>query len=73
MIEGLWNVPVGTIFKVQISQTHSVTCTTRWCEDHRMGVEFANSLHRDNAGRILAIQGPSPTQISPRQPERKAG
>lgn len=56
MIEGLWNVPVGTIFKVQISQTRSVTCTTRWSEDDRMGVEFANTLQRDASGRIAAIQ-----------------
>ena len=73
MIEGLWNVPVGTIFKVQISQTHSVTCTTRWCEDDRMGVEFANSLQRDSSGRISAIQGPAPVSVTAEEPARKAG
>ncbi len=63
MIEGLWNVPVGTIFNVQISQNHSVTCTTRWCEEDRMGVEFANALHRDGSGRIAAIQAAAPTHV----------
>ncbi len=63
MIEGLWNVPVGTIFKVQIAQAHSVTCTTRWSEEDRMGVEFANALTRDASGRIAAIQGAAPHQI----------
>ncbi|MCB2067995.1 MAG: EAL domain-containing protein, partial [Erythrobacter sp.] len=64
LIEGLWNVPVGTIFKVQISQNHSVTCTTRWCEDDRMGVEFANPLQRDSAGRIAAIQAAAPAPLA---------
>ncbi|MEL1250508.1 EAL domain-containing protein [Aurantiacibacter gilvus] len=71
LIEGLWNVPVGTIFKMQISRNHSITCTTRWCEDDHMGVEFANALQRDCLGRIAAIQdsAPSPT---PREETRKA-
>ena len=72
LIEGLWNVPVGTIFKVQISQTHSVTCTTRWSEDDRMGVEFANALTRDPSGRIAAIQGAAPRQIR-KEELQKAG
>ncbi len=72
MIEGLWNVPVGTIFKVQISQSHSVTCTTRWSEDDRMGVEFANALTRDPSGRIAAIQGAAPHQIR-KEELKKAG
>ncbi|WAT18122.1 EAL domain-containing protein [Aurantiacibacter sp. MUD11] len=72
LIEGLWNVPVGTIFKVQISQKHLVTCTARWCEDDRMGVEFANPLQRDGAGRIAAIQGEAAASRSPESLE-KAG
>ncbi len=63
MIEGLWNVPVGTIFKVQISQSRTVTCTTRWSEEDRMGVEFANALERDEAGRIVAIEGAAPGPV----------
>jgi len=57
MIEGLWNVPVGTVFKVHISQGFVVSCTTRWSQEDRIGVEFANALQRDDAGRILAVQG----------------
>lgn len=60
LIEGLWNVPVGTAFKLQISQTFFVGCVTRWAIDDRMGVEFANPLQRDEAGQILATQGPAP-------------
>ena len=73
MIEGLWNVPVGTIFKVQISQSRSVICTTRWSEEDRMGVEFANALERDEAGRIVAIEGAVPRPVKAVEKMRKAG
>ncbi len=63
MIEGLWNVPVDTHFKVRISDGFNVTCTTRWCEEDRMGVEFANPLQRDQGGRIVAVQGAAPEPV----------
>ncbi|MEO5706649.1 MAG: EAL domain-containing protein [Alteraurantiacibacter sp.] len=59
MIEGLWNVPVGTVFTVQLSQGFVVTCTTRWSADDRIGVEFANALRRDESGRLQGVQGPA--------------
>ncbi|MXO87658.1 EAL domain-containing protein [Altererythrobacter aestuarii] len=63
LIEGLWNVPDGTVFKLQISQDYYVACTSRWCEENKMGVEFANPLQRDAAGRILAVLGASPQPV----------
>jgi diguanylate cyclase (GGDEF)-like protein/PAS domain S-box-containing protein len=60
MIEGLWNVPLGTLFKIQISTLHRVTATTRWCEEDRMGVEFSIPLERDSSGRIVALQAQAP-------------
>ncbi|MBD3729177.1 MAG: EAL domain-containing protein [Sphingomonadales bacterium] len=57
MIEGLWNVPVGTIFTVALSDAHVVTATTRWCQEDRMGVEFAVPLERDQNGAIVAVAG----------------
>ncbi len=72
MIEGLWNVPVGTEFNVQISQDFMVTCATRWCEDDRMGVEFADPLQRDADGRITAVQGVAPRPIV-KKLDKKAG
>lgn len=63
MIEGLWNVPPGTIFNVQISQDFQITCTARWCDDDKMGVEFASPLHRDRGGRISAVQGAAPNPV----------
>jgi diguanylate cyclase (GGDEF)-like protein len=64
LVEGLWNVPTGTIFRITLSETHIVTATTRWCEQDRMGVEFATPLKRDASGRIAAIAdaGPEPVR-----------
>jgi diguanylate cyclase (GGDEF)-like protein/PAS domain S-box-containing protein len=56
LVEGLWNVPVGTIFELQISERHTVTATTRWCTEDRLGLEFAAPLQRDSSGRIEAVQ-----------------
>jgi diguanylate cyclase (GGDEF)-like protein/PAS domain S-box-containing protein len=63
LVEGLWNVPVGTIFKIHVSDTHAITATTRWCEEDRMGVEFAEPLERDSAGRIAVVQGNAPAPV----------
>ena len=55
MIEGLWNVPAGTIVKIKLSEHHDVTATTRWCAQDRVGLEFAVPLTRDASGRIEAV------------------
>ncbi len=52
MIEGLWNVPPGTIFQVRLSDGVIATATARWCQEDRMGVEFANPLALDDLGRV---------------------
>jgi hypothetical protein len=41
LIEGLRNVPAGTIFRVHLSDGHLVNATARWCEDDRIGMEFS--------------------------------
>ena len=63
LVEGLWNVPPGTIFGIQVSDTHSVTATARWSQDDRMGVEFAVPLRRDADGRVAAVQGQDPEPV----------
>ena len=55
MVEGLWNVPPGTIFRITLTEGHTVTATARWCQEDRMGVEFAASLELDQSGRIAII------------------
>jgi diguanylate cyclase (GGDEF)-like protein/PAS domain S-box-containing protein len=56
LVEGLWNVPVGTIFKVHLSDSHAVVATARWSSQNRLGLEFAAPLPRDLSGRIEAAQ-----------------
>ena len=63
LVEGLWNVPIGTIFNIQISHAQAVTATTRWCDEDRMGVEFAVPLRRDSDGRIAAVLGRAPDPV----------
>ena len=74
LIEGLWNVPVGTIFRLQLSDGHIATATSRWSSEDRMGVEFAAPLHLDDAGRILAVTGKAPLlEPEPAVVQRKVG
>jgi len=60
LVEGLWNVPPGTAFKVHLSSTQAVTGTTRWCEEDRMGLEFSPPLQSDARGGIAALRAPAP-------------
>ena len=71
MIEGLWNVPPGTIFTISIGDGQRVTATARWCQEDRMGVEFSAPLQREDAG----LMGVAPRQPirSLVEPIRKAG
>ncbi len=63
LVEGLWNVPVGTIFKIQVSDAQTVTATARWCAEDRMGVEFSEPLQREGNGRIAALRAQSPEPV----------
>ncbi len=71
MVEGLWNVPVGTIFRIQLTKSTSVTATTRWSQEDRIGVEFATPLKEEVPMRRRAVRSPSPEATIP--PMRKAG
>lgn len=53
MVEGLWNVPGGTIFRVFLAEGYAVTATARWCREDRMGIEFAAALTLDAAGKVI--------------------
>ncbi len=52
LVEGLWNVPPGSMFRVFIADGQVVTATARWCHEDRMGLEFASTLPLDERGRI---------------------
>jgi diguanylate cyclase (GGDEF)-like protein/PAS domain S-box-containing protein len=55
LVEGLRNVPAGTVFTIQLADGQVVTGTARWSEEERMGVEFSVPLELDDTGRIAVI------------------
>jgi predicted signal transduction protein with EAL and GGDEF domain len=57
LVEGLWNVPVGTIFSIQLTVNHRVTATSRWSEDDQTGFEFATPLALNGSAKIAATAG----------------
>ena len=59
MVEGLWNVPPGTIFQIMLAEGGIVTGTARWCQEDRMGVEFSAPLDLE-AGRISVLAHSAP-------------
>jgi hypothetical protein len=75
LIEGLWNVPPGTVFRIQLADGHTVSGTCRWSNDDRMGVEFAAPLRADDDGRIAVVQvrTPAPVALPERTVQRKVG
>ena len=73
MVEGLWNVPPGTIFRIMLSESHLVTATARWCQEDRMGIEFAAPLELDEAGRIAILAQGQVAAFRPLVLRRSAG
>ncbi|WP_408591711.1 EAL domain-containing protein [Novosphingobium sp.] len=69
LIEGLWNVPAGTIFRIMLADAHHVTATCRWSAGERMGVAFSDPLHIDADGRIAAVAAAAPQRPLRRVPE----
>jgi diguanylate cyclase (GGDEF)-like protein/PAS domain S-box-containing protein len=63
LIEGLWNVPLGTYFLVNIADDFTIGATARWSQEDCLGVEFDERLKRDDSGRFLAFQGLSPKPV----------
>ena len=49
-------MPVGTLFRLALSETLIVSGTTRWSKDDRMGVEFARALETDPQGGIVGLK-----------------
>ncbi|GGC17972.1 GGDEF domain-containing protein [Novosphingobium marinum] len=73
MVEGLWNVPVGTVFNVHLSKGYQAEAVTRWCKDDRLGLEFRTPLELDTTG---AVSFASRTRVVGREEApvmRKAG
>ena len=74
LVEGLWNVPKDTIFRIRLSADQVITATARWSQEDRLGVEFSSALGLDDRGRIDAgtpLSGNTTGYAEPIQ--RKAG
>ena len=65
LIEGLWNVPPGTVFSFRLADGDLFSATTRWSQDDRMGVEFSVPFGLDEGGRGKTSSGPRLTVPSP--------
>ena len=72
LVEGLWNVPRNTIFRIRLSEDQAVTATARWSQEDRMGVEFSSALDLDERGTGAAI-GLRTANPAWDGPARKAG
>ncbi|MFM2371550.1 MAG: hypothetical protein RIS85_1272 [Pseudomonadota bacterium] len=73
LIEGLWNVPTGTIFRLTLAENHIVTATCRWSSADRMGVEFAVSLRLDEGDTVASASARSAPLEMPLMADRKVG
>jgi hypothetical protein len=63
LIEGLWNVPEGTRFAVRLAEGITVRAIARWCEDDRLGIEFAEPVNLEEPvrGTIAATRTSLPS------------
>jgi hypothetical protein len=70
LIEGVQDVPAGTVFSVEFGGHYRVKGHCRWCREGRMGLEFDVAVSID---RIRAADKPAQTvtRSTPQQPERK--
>ncbi len=56
MIDGIWNVPEGTLIKIDFSKDRSVKAQVRWCRESKIGVEFASQLQRAPDGSFDVLR-----------------
>ena len=55
LVSGLWNVPAGTDFLLELGERQVINVKACWSKDDRMGVEFARPLDLDDHGRIILM------------------
>ncbi|MEP7221351.1 MAG: EAL domain-containing protein [Novosphingobium sp.] len=53
LVAGLWNVPPGTTFNLDLGEGQSVAVATRWSNEDRIGVEFLSEMPLDDTGRLI--------------------
>ncbi len=58
MIEGLWNVPEGTAFGIELADGLAVEAVARWSVDDRMGVRFEHPID------LRMVQSAAPVRLA---------
>ncbi|MEO1729103.1 MAG: EAL domain-containing protein [Pseudomonadota bacterium] len=57
MIEGLWNMPIGSTMRIEFSAEKYVDAQVRWSRENRVGVEFHDPLRRRADGTFSVLRG----------------
>jgi diguanylate cyclase (GGDEF)-like protein/PAS domain S-box-containing protein len=57
MIEGLWNVPVGSLVQIVLSAEKTIAAQVRWSRENRLGVGFSAPLKRRADGTFSVLRG----------------
>ena len=61
LVEGLWNVPAGTRFRIALTDSAMLDATARWCIDNRMGLQFDEPLPTDGEGTVVIPANDQPS------------
>jgi diguanylate cyclase (GGDEF)-like protein len=56
MMEGLWNMPVGSTIRIEFTKGRHVNAQVRWSRENRVGVEFAQPLRRRADGTLSVLR-----------------
>ncbi len=67
LIEGLWNVPTGTVFQIALADQYVVEGKARWSLEDRMGVEFLCSIDLEVLSALAQIRNGA----GPKDPARE--
>ncbi len=73
LIEGLWDVPRDTVFRIQLAQDRVCDATVRWARGDRMGIEFARPLRFHEDGQIVPAGGRAEEPANHAPSMRQAG
>ncbi|MES2494252.1 MAG: EAL domain-containing protein [Pseudomonadota bacterium] len=68
LIEGLWNVPIGTVFTVQLPNEAPVLAVARWCEEDRIGIEFSAPVAQTVEVREIVKEPAQPAPLVSAEP-----
>ncbi len=57
MIEGPWNMPVGSTVDIELGADSIIAGKVRWTHENRVGVEFVKPLCRASDGSLSVLRG----------------